>query len=118
MKDGLTTSAANAPGRVPKIQAGADLVTLREAIQALQSDAFKQVCSTADANAAELGRDADSLNGLSREALLKSALELYDGTTCPVCDTPFEPDAFGVISPESFPTWRKSVEGVLPWRWS
>ncbi|TXL76397.1 chromosome segregation protein SMC [Vineibacter terrae] len=93
VKDGLTTTTS-APTRVPKIQATADLATLREALQALQADKFKEACSTADANAAELGKDADSLNGLSREALLKSALELYDGTACPICDTPFAPDDF------------------------
>jgi len=94
VKDGLTTTTASTPGRVPKIQATTDLATLRKALDALQADTFKQACDAADANAVELGKDADSLNGLSREALLKSALELYDGTACPVCDTPFEPDAF------------------------
>jgi len=94
VKDGLTTTTASAPGRVPKVQAAADLATLRQALDAIQSDAFKQACEAADTNAADLGKDADSLNGLSREALLKSALELYDGTACPVCDTPFEPEAF------------------------
>lgn len=94
VKDGLTTTTASAPGRVPKVQTSADLATLREALQALQADPFKQACSNADANAAELGKDTESLNGLSRESLLKSALELYDGAACPVCDTPFEPDAF------------------------
>ncbi|RHZ91578.1 chromosome segregation protein SMC [Cereibacter sphaeroides] len=94
VKDGLSTTTASTPGRVPKVQAAADLAILREAIQALKGDAFKQACSTAEANAAELGKDAKSLDGLSREALLKSALELYDGAVCPVCDTLFEPDAF------------------------
>lgn len=94
VKDGLTTTAANAPGRVPKVQAAADLATLRELLRALQADLFKQACLDADANVAKLGRDAESLNGLSRESLLKSALELYDGAACPVCDTPFEPDEF------------------------
>ncbi|MBU2328070.1 MAG: chromosome segregation protein SMC, partial [Alphaproteobacteria bacterium] len=94
LKDGLGTVTAIAPGRVPKIQATADLTTLREALQSLQTDFFKQACATAETNAAELGKDADSIDGLSRESLLKSALDLYDGSACPVCDTPFEPDAF------------------------
>jgi len=94
VKDGLTTTAASAPGRVPKGQAGKDLETLSEALEALKSDAFKAACKAADDSAAELGKDADSLDGLSREALLKSALELYDGKVCPVCDTAFEPDVF------------------------
>ena len=38
VKDGLTTTTASAPGRVPKVQAAADLSTLREALLALQAD--------------------------------------------------------------------------------
>lgn len=94
VKDGLTSTTANAPGKVPKVQAAADLATLREALMALQAASFKQACSSADANSADLGKDADTLDGLSRESLLKSALELYDGAACPVCDTPFEPNVF------------------------
>lgn len=94
VKDGLTTTSASAPSRVPKVQAAADLIILREAVQMLQADPFREACSSADATAAELCKDAESLNGLSRESLLKSALEQYDGAACPVCDTPFEPDAF------------------------
>ena len=94
VKDGLITTAAVSIGRVPKVQAGADFITLKEAITVLQADPFKQACATANSHATELVKDADSLVGLSREALLKSALELYDGTACPVCDTPFEPEAF------------------------
>lgn len=94
VKDGLTTAVVGTPGRVPKIQAAADLATLQEALHALQTELFKQACATAALTAADLGKDADSLDGLSREELLKSALALYDGTACPVCDTPFEPDAF------------------------
>lgn len=94
VKDGLATTAASTPGRVPKVQAGADLSTLKEGLAALASDAFKQICTETDASVAELGKDADSLEGLSREALLKSAVELYDGVACPVCDTPFEPGGF------------------------
>lgn len=95
VKDGLaTTTASGSPGRVPKVQAVADLATLTEALEALGSEAFKQACATAEASAAELGKDADSLDDLSRETLLKSAVELYDGTACPVCDTPFEQGKF------------------------
>ncbi|MDK9696974.1 MAG: AAA family ATPase [Siculibacillus sp.] len=94
VKDGLTTVVAATIGRVPKVQAGADLAVLRDALAALQAAPFKDVCAKADASAAELGKDAASVDGLSREALLKSALELYDGIACPVCDTPFDPEAF------------------------
>jgi len=94
VKDGLTTTAPGTPGRVPKVQATADMTTLRDVLGVLQSEAFQLACSTATSHAADLGTDAESLDGLSRDSLLKSALELYDGTACPVCDTPFEPEAF------------------------
>jgi recombinational DNA repair ATPase RecF len=94
LKDGLTTTATAAASRVPKAQAGTDLATLKDAFAALRAGHFKEACIEADASAAELGKDATSLDGLSREALLKSALELYDGTACPVCDTPFGQEAF------------------------
>ena len=94
MKDGLITGAASSTGRVPKAQARADLGNLEDALAALQSGRFKAACANADASAAELSKDAESLDDLSREALLKSALELYDGAACPVCDTRFEPEAF------------------------
>lgn len=54
VKDGLTTTAAKAPGRVPKVQATADLATLREALQALEAAPFKQACSTASAKTTDL----------------------------------------------------------------
>ena len=95
MKDGLaTTTASRSPSRVPKVQAVADLAALKEALEALGSEAFQQACVASEASAAELGKDADSLDGFSRETLLKSAVQLYDGTTCPVCDTPFGPGEF------------------------
>ena len=94
LKDGLATTGGAAPGRVPKAQATADLATARDALAALAAPAFEQACAAVAAAAGELGKDAASLDGVTREALLRSALDLYDGSACPVCDTAFEPDAF------------------------
>lgn len=94
VKDGLSAVSAIATGRVSKVQATADLGSLKSAIERLQSDSFRQLCTGVDAQAAELGKDSASLDGLSRASLLNSALELYDGSVCPVCDTPFEPERF------------------------
>jgi len=94
-KDGLATTTVSGPlGRVPKVQAAADFATLTNAMDDLGSDAFKKICAKAELSAAELGKDADSVDSLSREALLRSAIELYDGVACPVCDTPFTPSEF------------------------
>ena len=94
VKDGLTTTAASPPSRVAKVSALADLDAMGKSVLALSAAPFQEACGTADALAAELSADAGSLDDLSREALLKSAVELYDGSTCPVCDTPFAPDMF------------------------
>lgn len=94
VRDGLTTTNVGETGRVPKVQATADLATLRETLAALQADPFGQACTSAAVIAAELSKDAASLDGLSRESLLKSALDQYDGIACPVCDTPFESETF------------------------
>ena len=95
LKDGLaTTASTGAPGHVPKVQAKADLSTCKEALERIESEAIQEVCRAAEASAAELEKDAGGLDGLPREALLKSAIELYDGSACPVCDTTFEPGVF------------------------
>ena len=79
VKEGLIAAAADAPGRVPKFQAAADFAALTDALRLLRSDAFRTACVNADERAAEFGKDAAGLDGLSRETLLKSALEAYDG---------------------------------------
>lgn len=95
LKDGLATATTGVgASRVPKAQAAGDLVTLTAALEKLRSKEFEESCAVAAFAASELGKDADSLNGVSREALLRSALDLYDDSTCPVCDTPFEPIVF------------------------
>ncbi len=95
LKDGVATATpAKGPGRVPKVQAAADVTTLVTALDALCAESFIQACAAATASAAELGGDAESLTGVAREAMLKSALELFDNNVCPVCDTALERGAF------------------------
>ncbi len=77
--------------RVPTVQAIADIAALKDALGKLRSEAFEKACAE---TAAELGKDADSLHEVSREALLRSALDLFDDGVCPVCDTPFQPEEF------------------------
>ena len=95
LKDGLSTvaSASSAVG-VPKQQVDTDLSAVRDALAVLESAEFTQASAEAAALAIDLQKDAASLNGLTRAALLNSALDQYDGAACPVCDTPFEPGAF------------------------
>jgi hypothetical protein len=94
VKDGLATAATANSGRVSRVQATTDLAALRAALDAIQAEEFRQDCSSAESHAADLGKDEGCLDGLSRESLLRSALQLYDGSICPVCDTPFAPEVF------------------------
>ena len=72
--------------RVPKAQAAADLATLKTALAALTGAEFKERCGKIAGTISALAADPDSANGIKREALLKSALDLYDDEHCPVCD--------------------------------
>jgi recombinational DNA repair ATPase RecF len=95
VKDGLATaSTGTTTVRVPKVQATGDLAALQQALANLSSPAFEAACIAAASAAVELAKDAAVLDGITREALLRSALDLYDENVCPVCDTPFEPDTF------------------------
>jgi hypothetical protein len=95
LKDGLATAAAGSvSSRVPKVQPSADVAALKDVLGKLRSEAFEKACGEAAEAAAELGKDADSLHEVSREALLRSALDLFDDKVCPVCDTPFLPEEF------------------------
>lgn len=95
LKDGLSSSlGAGVIGRVPKQQAENDLRALQSALADLGAEDITRCCETSAALATDLQKDDFSADGMEREALLRLALERFDGTVCPVCDTPFEPDAF------------------------
>jgi hypothetical protein len=72
------------------VQAAADVTTLLATMDALRAESFVQACAAATAGAAELAGDAESLMGIAREAMLNTALKLFDDKVCPVCDTAFE----------------------------
>ncbi len=98
IKDGLATAAGtNLTSRVPKTQALADLKAARDGVTSLTGASMVAACNGAAEMVTKLGKDAESLDGVSREALLKSALALFDDHTCPVCDTPWEPAEFRKI---------------------
>ncbi len=98
LKDGLATaSASTAVTRVPKAQAAADIQLFHAALAALAGPDHLNAVSGALEAATTLAADADALSGVSRDALLRDALSLYDDQTCPVCDTPFAPEAFKAL---------------------
>jgi hypothetical protein len=95
LAEGLTEGGGEAAvQRVPKAQATGDVVTLKTALAVLAQSEFLEGCGKIADAVAALAADPDSADGVKREALLKSALELYDDEHCPVCDSPFTPDTF------------------------
>lgn len=94
LAEGLKVEGEAVAQRVSRAQAAADLVTLRAALAGLNAGDLKARCGKIAEAVAALAADADASDEVKREALLKAALELYDDEHCPVCDTPFTPDAF------------------------
>lgn len=95
LADGLATAGGAASAqRVPKAQAIADIAAMKAALVMLGSDAFAAQCAALLPGIAELSTDPDVVNGVKRETLINTALELYDDESCPVCDKPFEPEEF------------------------
>lgn len=93
--DGLATGGSGtAPQRVAKAQAKLDLETLKNALAELSGETFKAGCLAVRADLTALADDPASAEGVKRQTLLNSALELYDGEHCPVCDQNFETDSF------------------------
>lgn len=95
LTDGLATAAGAAgPQRVPKAQATADIATLKAALEVLASEDIAAKTKALVSEITELAADPAIVTGVKRESLIKTALELYDGESCPVCDKPFEAEGF------------------------
>src|SRR5690606_37582267 len=90
IRDGLSGGVSTLSAqRVPKAQAAMDLASLEAALVALDGDdAIAEFQSAADALEA-LKNDETLLDGVVRDDMLRTALELFDGDACPVCDTQF-----------------------------
>ncbi len=95
IRDGLTTvGCAKTPTRIAKPQALANLNAAHQAVEILEKASFKGSCEAAATRVVELGKDEASLDALSRQDLLTSALKLFDKQSCPVCGTEWEPEKF------------------------
>lgn len=90
LKDGMTTAAATAqPPKVAKAYAKVEIEAARAKISTLISSDFISRCAKAAEVITELTKDENFLASASRASFLQTALSLYDGSACPVCDTPF-----------------------------
>ncbi len=120
IKDGLATASGTATlSRVPKVQALADLKSLREELEVAATETFRHSCTAAAKSLAELGKDATSLDSLVRQELLQSALKIFDNHACPVCGTEWDPDKFRAVVAgklqhfEEVAARRRGVEALL-----
>ncbi len=96
LKEGLT-DAGGAPSsaQITKTQAISDIANARQKYGNLgASKDFVKRCNAAIAIIDEIGTDTAGIEGVTRQELLNSALTLYDGKHCPVCDTPLTPEVF------------------------
>jgi hypothetical protein len=95
ISDGLSTIVAEqSPSKVAKAPAIADLELLKASLEKLSSTEFEVQSFAAAELAQNLSEDPASLEGVSREELLASALRLYDDNVCPVSDTVYDPAEF------------------------
>ena len=95
LKDGITTIGGAAPvSKVPKAQAQTELKAVALALEELRSESFDEARAAAYVAAQNLVQDAALLAHVSREELLRSALDQFDGERCPVCNTEWTEDAF------------------------
>ena len=95
IKDGMSTiAAATQLAKVVKADASAQLVRFQEKLARLSSGDVQAQCVAAQASIAKLLQDEKFLESATSEEFLQRALAAYDEEVCPVCDTPWEPEAF------------------------
>jgi DNA repair exonuclease SbcCD ATPase subunit len=95
LKDGLagiTSLGIQSP--VPKASTLADIKAVKEQSEAITNTSFKTLCDNATSSIEDLQKKSVDGKGAAREALLQSALNLFDEEFCPVCDSEWEPDKF------------------------
>jgi hypothetical protein len=93
IKDGIVSAGVTAqPIKVAKAQEKIEVDTLLEKLNGLQAHKFLSTCSKIATAITELEKDEKFLENASRESFLQTAISYFDDESCPVCDTPWEPD--------------------------
>lgn len=93
--DGLATAGTDGVrSRVVKAQVVENIAALKAAIAALTDPAVIAECAAVAASLTELAADPSSVSGVKEEGLLTTALDLYDGERCPVCDKAYDEEGF------------------------
>jgi DNA repair exonuclease SbcCD ATPase subunit len=88
LKDGLTTSTVD-QSTIPKIQAIADIKSLKATIEEIKATDIIEKRKTISRLLVELNENSQTLTDMSRASFLKQAILFIDGESCPVCETPW-----------------------------
>lgn len=119
LRDGLATTEGAQPSRVNKALAKADVEAATTSLLSWTNGTLPALVAEAK-NATELLQaDEGMLNAVVRDDFLKTALDLYDGEACPVCDTPKSLEELSAIIQskrtklESVNALRKKAEAAI-----
>lgn len=94
IRDGLETQAAVAAVNVPKAQAKTDIIAATAMLDAFEIPEAKVGRKPVVDALLELKANEARLTDVARDALLESALSLFDEKHCPVCQTEWLPADF------------------------
>ncbi|EJJ26565.1 AAA family ATPase [Rhizobium sp. CF142] len=108
LRDGLATAEGSQPSRVNKAAAKSDVEAAIDSVNSRSQGIFPTRIADAKSALELLQADENILNAVLRDDFLKTALELYDGELCPVCDTPKTLEEISAIVNDK----RKKLEDV------
>jgi len=94
IKDGIESLKAQSVVAVPKVQALKDIAAADAVIGRFVDDESNNEISLATEALNKLKSDEGKLSGVTRDAMLKAALDLFDNSICPVCETPWKRQDF------------------------
>jgi energy-coupling factor transporter ATP-binding protein EcfA2 len=95
LKDGIATAGAKEQAsKLLKSQAKSDIEDAKAKLSVLTSATFLSSTGKALADIAELAKDETFLREATRGSFIETALDIFDGHKCPVCDTAFSEQVF------------------------
>ncbi|HEB13697.1 MAG TPA: chromosome segregation protein SMC, partial [candidate division CPR3 bacterium] len=98
VKEGLATITTKLQqARVPKRQIVSDIKKLNTTLQLAGSIETSASCKELSEELSDFASDPVTLQGVTREHFLRTALTLLDDKACPVCDTPWDIDKLQAI---------------------
>jgi len=91
-KDGMATPERATPQRIPKTQALADIRAAREALVEISNVSTIKLVKDVLTDLNVLASDPVVSASIQRESFYTTGMGLIDGSTCPFCDTSWNPE--------------------------